>query len=135
MHTLSVHAYNEDSIASVNAYSQGTAKSIVNAGLKVLPALFTIGAVKRANAKAPSEADFINAVGTMIAAKQVITPTKRFVEVQAYDNARTNINYILKFLQLQKNVQILVQNSIDFSDDMDAIEAAQEAGNRFVLRV
>jgi hypothetical protein len=76
------------------------------------------------------EEKFINALAVMIVAKNVILPSKKYVEIQAYDNARTDIQYILNQMQLQKNVEVLIQNSIDFMDDMDIIEAAQEAGNR-----
>lgn len=81
-------------------------------------------------AKASSLEDFLGPLATMIVAKQVMEPTKAYVERQAYDAARSNIKYILNDLQLQKQVLNLVQNSIDFVDDMDAIDAAQEAGNR-----
>jgi hypothetical protein len=86
--------------------------------------------IKPVQAKVSSEEDFIDALTTMILADKVIDPTNKYVDVQAYDSARSNIKYILNQLQLQKKVTELVQNSIDFSDDMDAIEAAQEAGNR-----
>eukprot|EP01037_Dinobryon_pediforme_P019358 gene19358-19768_t len=61
----------------------------------------------------------------MIEAKIIVKPTQTFVEAQAYDRARTNLQ-----LQLQKRLTLLIQNSIDFCEDMDAIDAAQEAGNR-----
>eukprot|EP01038_Epipyxis_sp_PR26KG_P009474 gene9474-12763_t len=77
-----------------------------------------------------TEEVFLDAIATLIVAKFVMKPTKQFVEVQSYDKARTNISYILKQLQLQKKVTVLVQNSIDFCDDMDLIDQAQEAGNR-----
>ena len=40
------------------------------------------------------------------------------------------LQFILNQLQLQKRLTLLIQNSIDFCDDMDAIDQAQEAGNR-----
>ena len=54
----------------------------------------------------------------------------KIAEYQAYDNARTNCKYVLNQLQFQKNVKNLIQQSIDFCDDMSIIEEAQEAGNR-----
>lgn len=91
--------------------------------------IFTLNGAS-ANAKAASIDDFLGSLATMIVAKQVMQPTKAYVERQAYDAARSNIKYILNDLQLQKQVLNLVQNSIEFVDDMDAIDAAQEAGNR-----
>lgn len=46
------------------------------------------------------------------------------------DNARTNIKYILNQLQIQNQIKSLVQLSIDFCDDMEVIDAAQEAGSK-----
>ena len=44
-----------------------------------------------------------------------------------YDFARTNVNYCLNQLQLSKALSTVIQGSIDFCDDADAIEAASEA--------
>lgn len=73
---------------------------------------------------------FVDALATIIAVKRIFEPTKKMVFDQAYDKARTNIKYCLNQLQLQKKVTVLVRNSIDFCDDMELVEAAQEAGNR-----
>lgn len=73
---------------------------------------------------------FVDALATIIVAKKIVEPTKKYVEKQQFDAARSNIKYILDQLQLQKKVTVLVRNSIDYCDDMDAVEAAQEAGNR-----
>lgn len=91
--------------------------------------LVSLSTIQSAQAKTVTEDDFIQALSTMIVCKKVISPTKDYVTVAAYDAARSNIQYVLNQLQLQKSVTTLMQNSIDFNDDMDAIEAAQEAGN------
>jgi len=94
------------------------------AGLSLLTAL-----PGRALAAASEEA-FIDALATMIEAKAVMAPTERFVFMQAYDAGRSNIQYIINQLQLQKKVNVLIRNSIDFCEDGDALEEAGEAGNR-----
>jgi hypothetical protein len=77
-----------------------------------------------------TEDDFIQSLSALVLAKEVIAPTKAYVDLQAYDNARSNIKFILNNLQLQKQVTSVLQNSIDFSDDFEKIEAAQEAASR-----
>jgi intergrase/recombinase len=96
----------------------------------VTPAFLILSSIKIAPTFAASEDDYIDALATMIEAKVIITPTKQAFTTQAYDKARTNIQYILDQLKLQKKVQMLLRNSIDFCDDSDVIEEAQEAANR-----
>lgn len=96
----------------------------------ILPLFLTILSGSKADAKVAKEDDFIDNLASLMVAKEVMAPTKKYVEAQAYDSARSNIKYILNDLQLQKQVTSLIQNSIDFCDDYDAIEVAQEAGNR-----
>eukprot|EP01036_Dinobryon_divergens_P031428 gene31428-40822_t len=86
--------------------------------------------VLAAAAAVVKEDDFVSALATMIEAKIIVAPTMAAVEAQAYDRARTNLQFILNQLQLQKRLTLLIQNSIDFCDDVDTIDAAQEAGNR-----
>ena len=78
---------------------------------------------------------FIDALATLILAKRVIEPTQNYVVIQKYDNARSNLKYVLNQLQLQKKVTYLLRNSVDFCDDIDAVEAAGEAGNRLTNTV
>lgn len=78
---------------------------------------------------------FIDALATLILAKKVIEPTQNYVLIQKYDNARSNLKYVLNQLQLQKKVTYLLRNSVDFCDDIDAVEAAGEAGNRLTNTV
>jgi len=78
---------------------------------------------------------FIDALATLILAKKVIEPTQNYVLIQKYDNARSNLKYVLNQLQLQKKVTYLMRNSVDFCDDIDAVEAAGEAGNRLTNTV
>jgi hypothetical protein len=78
---------------------------------------------------------FIDALATLILAKKVIEPTQNYVLIQKYDNARSNLQYVLNQLQLQKKVTYLLRNSVDYCDDIDAVEAAGEAGNRLTNTV
>ena len=89
----------------------------------------TIATNSRANA-APSEDKYLDALATLITCKKVLESVDQYIEVQAYDNARTNVNYLLNQLFLEKKVQILIQQSLDFSEDSDAVDVGQEAGNR-----
>eukprot|EP01039_Chlorochromonas_danica_P000327 gene327-351_t len=84
----------------------------------------------QAQAKVFTEDDYLDSLATVILAKKVMEPANQYVELQAYDNARTNIKYILNDLQLQKKVTNLVQSSIDFAEDVEAVDAAGEAAGR-----
>ena len=84
----------------------------------------------RAFAIDKKEEKYIDTLSVLLQVKKIIEPTKQFVFLQAYDNARTNIRYTLNQLQLQKNVDFLIQNSIDFTEDMDSIDAAQDVGSK-----
>eukprot|EP01031_Cornospumella_fuschlensis_P031043 gene31043-37521_t len=126
-------------IDPANNIAISTRQSALSSARKFLQVFLSLGITnfiadmvnkKAAFAKTTTEEDFIDALATMIVAQRVIEPTNVYVDVQAYDSARSNIKYILNQLQLQKKVSELVQNSIDFTEDMDSIEAAQEAGNR-----
>lgn len=84
---------------------------------------------------ASAKDQFIDALATLILAKKVIEPTQNYVLIQKYDNARSNLQYVLNQLQLQKKVTYLLRNSVDYCDDIDAVEAAGEAGNRLTNTV
>ena len=77
-----------------------------------------------------AEETFVGNVATMITAKRILEPVDNFVELSAYDNARTNVKYILNQLQLQKNADSLVRLSLDFTEDPDRVDAATEAAGR-----
>jgi hypothetical protein len=79
---------------------------------------------------ADAEETFVGNVATMITAKRILEPVDKFVELSAYDNARTNIKYVLNQLQLQKNADSLVRLSLDFTEDPDLVDAATEAAGR-----
>jgi hypothetical protein len=81
-------------------------------------------------AAAANEEKFINALSVLMETKIIIEPTKQYIFAQGYDKARTNIRYTLNQLQLEKVVEVLIQNSIDFCEDMDAIDAAQDVGSK-----
>jgi hypothetical protein len=40
------------------------------------------------------EDSFLASMATIITAKEIMKPTKKFVELQDYDRARTNIQYM-----------------------------------------
>ena len=108
---------------------------------KKLGALLASGLVigsgsKIANAKELNEADFITTLAYMYAAKKVLEPVGPLIELQTYDQARTNVNYILNFLAIQKKSDNLLKGSVEFTEDIDAIDAATDIGaqlsNKFV---
>jgi len=85
-------------------------------------------------ADAVSEEMFINAVAFVLEAKDIIKPVKSFIEGQNYDNARTNIAYIVNQLQLEKKMNLLVKSALEYADNVDefidsASETAQKLGN------
>ena len=90
----------------------------------------TVTINSRVNAAAPSEEKYLDALATLITCKKVLESVDNYIEVQAYDNARTNVNYLLNQLFLEKKVQSLIQQSLDFSEDSDAVDVGQEAGSR-----
>eukprot|EP00596_Hydrurales_sp_CCMP1899_P006214 CAMPEP_0119034784 /NCGR_PEP_ID=MMETSP1177-20130426/1798_1 /TAXON_ID=2985 /ORGANISM="Ochromonas sp, Strain CCMP1899" /LENGTH=221 /DNA_ID=CAMNT_0006992487 /DNA_START=98 /DNA_END=763 /DNA_ORIENTATION=- len=102
-------------------------KSLMSA-LVVVPTLTAAGTI--ALAAAPSEEKYLDSLATLLTCQKVLENVDNYIEVQAYDNARTNVNYLLNQLFLEKKVQQLIQQSLDFSEDPDAIDVAQEAGNR-----
>jgi hypothetical protein len=75
---------------------------------------------------------FVSALASIIEAKDVIKPVKNFIELQAYDNARTNIKYVINQMQLQKKTDALIQNSLDVTEDSDAIDLAADANSRIL---
>lgn len=77
-----------------------------------------------------TEEKFVSALSSIVNAKKILAPVKNYVELQGYDNARTNIYYIVNNLGLQKKADALIQNSIDVVDDEAKIERAQEAASR-----
>jgi hypothetical protein len=79
---------------------------------------------------APSEDKYLDSLATLIVCKKVLESVDNYIEVQAYDNGRTNVNYLLNQLFLEKKVQQLIQQSLDFGEDPDAIDVGQEAGSR-----
>jgi hypothetical protein len=109
--------------ASIEVSSAQTAKRSYHSlfkGLLTSASIATVVAVARPSASfadgdAAAEAIFIDALSVLMLSKQILAPSKQFIYVQAYDNARTNIRYPLNFLQLQKKLDALIQNSIDFS--------------------
>mmetsp|Transcript_30042 Transcript_30042/g.41251 ORF Transcript_30042/g.41251 Transcript_30042/m.41251 type:complete len:211 (+) Transcript_30042:3-635(+) len=130
-------SYNDGSTEgkSIREYTSNKFSTFAKALASMVVVTLSSSNVRPSLAATVKEEDFISALATMIEAKIIIKPTQEFVEVQAYDKARTNLQFILNQLQLQKKLTVLIQNSIDFCDDMDAIDAAQEAGNRLTNTV
>eukprot|EP00600_Ochromonadales_sp_CCMP1393_P011281 CAMPEP_0174999414 /NCGR_PEP_ID=MMETSP0005-20121125/2035_1 /TAXON_ID=420556 /ORGANISM="Ochromonas sp., Strain CCMP1393" /LENGTH=254 /DNA_ID=CAMNT_0016254127 /DNA_START=42 /DNA_END=806 /DNA_ORIENTATION=+ len=109
----------------------GIKKALGLAGIiSVLPMMVATSLPTSAAAAGVTEDTFIDTLATLIEAKKIIEPTERYVFVQSYDSARSNIQYVLNQLQLQKKIDFLVRNSVDFNEDLDAVEAAGEAGGR-----
>jgi hypothetical protein len=94
--------------ASIEVSSAQTAKRSYHSlfkGLLTSASIATVVAVARpsfADGDAAAEAIFIDALSVLM-----LSPSKKFIEVQAYGNARTNIRYPLNFLQLQKKLDAL----------------------------
>ena len=113
---------------------RGKVSPILRSALALLVAIPTLAQTatvnSRAMAAAPSEDKYLDALATLITCKKVLETVDQYIEVQAYDSARTNVNYLLNQLFLEKKVQMLIQQSLDFSEDSDAVDVAQEAGNR-----
>lgn len=130
-----VRYWSQQPIKAVNSRREHVFSKVTELSTTILKLLSINGAylivAPKSSRAASDENGYISSLATMIEAKAIIAPTKQYIEVQAYDPARSNAQYILNQLQLQKNVQNLLQSSIDFCDDMDAIEEAQEAANRF----
>ena len=79
-----------------------------------------------------SEEIFVKNVATMLTSKKILEPVDNFVDKSAYDNARTNVKYITNQMQLQKNADSLVRNSLDLDPepDSDLVDKATEAAGR-----
>jgi hypothetical protein len=124
---------NYNLIATTESASQyGKVAPMLRSALALLIAVPTLTQTvnSRAMAAAPSEEKYLDALATLITCKKVLETVDQYIEVQAYDSARTNVNYLLNQLFLEKKVQMLIQQSLDFSEDSDAVDVAQEAGNR-----
>jgi len=77
--------------------------------------------------KAATPEEYQAALNDIFLASEVIKPVKKFVDMQSYDKARSNVKYTLDQLGLQKKVTTLIQNSIDYVDDPEVIDAATDA--------
>ena len=126
---------NYDLVATTaSASMRGKVSPILRSALALLIAIPTLTQTATKNSRvmaaAPSEEKYLDALATLITCKKVLESVDQYIEVQAYDNARTNVNYLLNQLFLEKKVQMLIQQSLDFSEDSDAVDVAQEAGNR-----
>jgi hypothetical protein len=90
----------------------------------------SVGAVALASqphlAKAAvTEDQFINSLATIYTCKAIIKPIGSYVAAQAYDNARTNVKYLLNQLQIEKASNNLIKGALDFGNP-DNLDSAQE---------
>lgn len=79
--------------------------------------------------KEVTEDEFITAFAYILASKKVLDPVKLYLDNAAFDFGRTNINYVINQLSVAKYANVLLQGSMEFSENEDALEAAQEAGS------
>lgn len=86
-----------------------------------------LGSSRSAFAAAPTEDDFITSLATCLTSKRVLAPVKEFVTKQSYDSGRTNVNYLINFLQVQKAGELLVKSGLEFAENPDNIDNAVEA--------
>lgn len=107
-----------------------------NLGVVLASGLWVAGSgSKVANAKELTETDFITTLAYMYAAKKVLEPVGPFIDLQSYDLARTNVNYLLSFFAIQKKADTLLKGSVEFTEDIEAIDAATEFGAQLSTRV
>ena len=90
---------------------------------------FTVSAlgVRGASAAAVTEDDFIGSLATIITCKRILAPVQRFVSSTNYDAGRTNVNYMLNFLKVQKVGEMVVKAGLEFAENPDAIDVAVES--------
>lgn len=81
----------------------------------------------RALAAAVTEDDFINGLATCLTSKRVLAPVNGFIKAQSYDSGRTNVNYLINFLQVQKAGEMVVKSGLEFAENADNIDTAVEA--------
>jgi len=75
------------------------------------------------------EEDFVKALSLMLTCRAIMAPVGEYVKNQGYDQARTNVKYLLNQLQVEKAANVLVKTSIDFAGNSDNLEEAQEVGS------
>lgn len=118
----------EDMVKSERSrYLSNIMKKVVGLSFVVLTA--TIIPVKRA--RSISEGTLlIDLLARVMESQAIMLPTKEFVEQQAYDTARYNIQFILNQLQLQKTVTKLMRSALEVIDDETLQEKVEDAGAR-----
>ena len=70
--------------------------------MAALTTVLTSSRSKSVNAAQLTEDDFIRFLSLMQVSKVILSPIKGFMEAQSYDSGRTNVKYLLDFLQIQK---------------------------------
>lgn len=111
--------------------TQGRISQALLRTLSIVPAgAFLFRSTKAvAKPQEETEGDFIEALAYFTAAQKVLAPIRSYIDNNAYDFARTNVNYILTQLQIVKQAGVLVRGSMEFSGSDDTVqEAGQEAG-------
>ncbi|CAM9127188.1 unnamed protein product [Choristocarpus tenellus] len=56
--------------------------------------------------------------------KEIFIPTLQYLKAQQFDAARTNTNYITRFLNLKKTIDTFIVTASDVVDDPDLMEKA-----------
>jgi len=112
------------------------AKTKFNKVSSVAKVLGTIGSVAALTsfepraafaAKSATPDEYQAALNDLYTVALVMKPTKKFFDAQEYDKARSDVKFCLDQLGLQKKVTTVIQNSIDYVDDPELIEAGISA--------
>lgn len=113
--------------AGPRTLKEGVLRTTRAAGLSALTAAGAVLVSSRPSlAAALTEKDFLSALATILTSKAIIKPIEGYVKSQAYDNARTNVKYLLNQLQIEKATSTLIKSALDFSGEPDALDDAQE---------
>jgi len=94
----------------------------------VVPSLLLLLKPTQANAAAAAtEEGFVSALSTVLTCKAILAPVEGYVKAAAYDNARSNVKYLLNQLQVEKATNSLLKGALDFSENTDALDDAADA--------
>lgn len=99
---------------------------VLSTTISLKPTIQTVNAISLV----PTEDDYIHALSILIVTKKILEPVEKYIQDAVYDAARTNVNYCLNFLQLQKSVETVLKGSIEYAEDSDMIEKSSEASQR-----
>jgi hypothetical protein len=80
-------------------------------------------------ASAFDEKAYEKALSTLLTTKALLVPIESFLSHNQYDQARTNMQYSIKFLGLPKQIEFMMKNVLDVDVDVD-IDEVSEAASR-----